>query len=129
MQNKQQKMKLDKGCSFSDSVCMLCSALRRGIVRKDPQAYCSLGQGQMKADIASVVSPLTQQPRALQKHARLLITMQKRIVGQRPAVGTRCAMLNTLNTQTRHTQRFKQQICSLWSSMLMSKSLPLVTFV
>ena len=32
----------------------------------ESQAYCSLGQGQMKADIASVVSLLTQQPRALQ---------------------------------------------------------------
>ena len=48
----------------------------------------------MKADIASVVSSLTQQPRALQKHARLLVTMQKGIVGQRPAVGTHCTMLN-----------------------------------
>ena len=83
----------------------------------------------MKADIASVVSLLTQQPRALQKHARLLVTMQKRIVGQRPAVGTRCTMLNTLSTQTSHAQRLKQQICSLWSSILMSKSLPVVTFV
>ena len=78
----------------------------------------------MKADIASVVSLLTQQPRALQKHARLLVTMQKGIVGQRPAVGTRCTMLNTLNTQTSHAQQLKQQICSLWSSILMSKSLP-----
>ena len=120
---------LDEGCSFSDLVCMLCSALRRGNCQKESQAYCSLGQGQMKADIASVVSLLTQQPRALQKHARLLVTMQKGIVGQRPAVGTRCTMLNTLNTQTSHAQRLKQQICSLWSSILMSKSLPVVTLV
>ena len=77
----------------------------KGKCQKESQAYCSLGNGQMKADIASVVSLLTQQPRALQKHARLLVTMQKRIVGQRPAVGTRCTMLNTLNTQTSHAQR------------------------
>ena len=101
----------------------------KGKCQKESQAYCSLGHGQMKADIASVVSLLTQQPRALQKHARLLVTMQKRIVGQRPAVGTRCTMLNTLSTQTSHAQRLKQQICSLWSSILMSKSLPVVTFV
>ena len=101
----------------------------KGNCQKESQAYCSLGQGQMKADIASVVSLLMQQPRALQKHARLLVTMQKGIVGQRPAVGTRCTMLNTLNTQTSHAQRLKQQICSLWSFILMSKSLPVVTFV
>ena len=83
----------------------------------------------MKADIASVVSLLKQQPRALQKHARLLVTIQKGIVGQRPAAGTRCTMLNTLNSQTSHAQRLRQQICSLWSSILMSKSLPVVTFV
>ena len=99
-------------------------------VRKNPMyIYSSLGQGQMKADIASVVSLQTQQPRAPQKHARLLVTMQKGIVGQRPAVGTRCTMLNTLNTQTSHAQQLKQQICSLWFSILMSKSLPVVTFV
>ena len=40
----------------------------------------------MKADIASAVGRLTKQPRAL--------------LGQRPAVGTRCTMLNTLNAQT-----------------------------
>ena len=95
-----------------------------GNCQKESQAYCSLGQGQMKADIASVVSLLTKQPRAPQKHARLLVTMPKRIVGQRPAVGTCCTMLNTLNTQTSHAQRLKQQMCSLWSSSLMSKSLP-----
>ena len=83
----------------------------------------------MKADIASVVSLLTKQPRALQKHARLLVTIQKRILGQRPAVGTCCTMLNTLNTQTSHAQRLKHQMCSLWSSILMSKSLPVVTLV
>ena len=76
----------------------------------------------MEADIASIVSLLTQQPRALQKHARLLVTMQKRILGQRPAVGTHC-------TQTSHVQRPKQQICSLWSFILMRESLPLVTLV
>ena len=86
----------------------------------------------MKEDIASVVSLLTKQPRAVRKHARLLVTMQKRIVGRRPAVGTWCTMLNTLNTlntQTSHAQRLKQQMCSLWSSILMSKSLPVVTLV
>ena len=119
---------LDEGRSFSDLVCMLCSALRRGNCQKEFQAYCSLGQGQMKADIASVVSPLTQQPRALQKHARLLITMQKRIVGQRPAVGTHCTMLNTLNTQTSHAQRFKQQICSLWSFIFFQQESPCSDF-
>ena len=46
----------------------------------------------MKADIASVVSLLTQQPRVLQKHPRLLVTIRKRILGQIPAVGTRGAM-------------------------------------
>ena len=40
--------------------CMLCSAL--GNCEKESQGYCSLGQGQMKADIASVLSLLTQQP-------------------------------------------------------------------
>ena len=64
-----------------------------GNCQKDFQAYCSLGQGQMKADIASVINLLMQQPRALQKHARL-VRMQKRIVGQRTAVGTHCTMLN-----------------------------------
>ena len=82
------------------------------------------GADESRYCIASVLSLLTQQPRALQKHARLLVTMQKGIVGQRPAVGTRCTMLNTLNTQTSHKQQLKQQICSLWSSILMSKSLP-----
>ena len=101
----------------------------RGNCQKESRAHCSLRQGQMKAYITSVVSLLTQQPRAPQKHTRLLVTMQKRIVGQRPAVGTRCTMLNTLNTQTSHAQRLKLQICSLWSSFLMSKSLPVVTLV
>ena len=81
----------------------------RGKCRKESRAYSILGQGQMKADIASVVSLLTQQPRALQKHPRLLVTMRKRILGQRPAVGTRGAMLNT---QTSHVQQLKLQICS-----------------
>ena len=99
---------LDEGCSFSDLLCMLRSASR------------SLGQGQMKADIASIVSLLTQQPRALQKHARLFVRMQKRILGQRPAVGIHCTMLNT---QTSHAQRLKWQICSLWSFILMNVSL------
>ena len=61
----------------------------------------------MNADIAGVVSLLMQQPRALHKHARLLVTMRKRILGQRPAVGG--AMLNT---QTSHVQQLKLQICS-----------------
>ena len=104
--------------------CVAC-----GNCQKESQAYSSLGQGQMRADIASAVSLLAQQPRALQKPGRLLVTLQKRILGQRPAVGTCCAMLNTLNTQTSHAQRFKQQMCSLWSSILMSKSLPVVTLV
>ena len=110
--------------------CACCSVpLRAKNCQKESQAYCSLGKGQMKADIASAVSLLAQQPRALQKYARLLVTMPKRIVGQHHAVGTCCAMLNTLNTQTSHAQRFKQQMCSLWSSILMSKSLPVVTLV
>ena len=91
---------LDEGCSFSDFVCMLCSALRHG---------------KMKADIASVVSLLTQQPRVLQKHPRLLVTIRKRILGQSPAVGTRGAMQIT---QTSHAQRPQRQICSLWYSIL-----------
>ena len=98
----------------------------RGTCQKESQAYCSLGQGQMKAEFASVVSLRTQQPRALQKHARLLVTMQERILGQRSAVGTHCTMLNT---ETSHAQRLKRRTCSLWSSILMSKSLPLVTLV
>ena len=61
----------------------------------------------MEADIASIVSLLTQQPRALQNHARLLVTMQNRVLGQRPAVGTHCTMLNT---QTSHVH--------LWSFIL-----------
>ena len=88
-----------------------------------------LGTGADESRYCQCVSLLTQQPRALQKHARLLVAMQKGIVGQRPAVGTHCTMLNTLNTQTSHAQRLKQQICSLWSSILMSKSLPVVTLV
>ena len=101
-------------------------SVARGKCQKELQAYGRLGQGQMKADIASVVSLLMQQPRALQKHARLLVRMQKRILGQSPAVGTGCTMLNT---QTSHAQQFKRQIYSLWSSILISESLPLVTLV
>ena len=101
-------------------------SVARGKCQKELQAYSRLGQGQMKADIASVVSLLMQQPRALQKHARLLVRMQKRILGQSPAVGTGCTMLNT---QTSHAQRLKRQICSLWSSILISESLPLVIVV
>ena len=52
--------------------------------------------------------------------------MQKRIVGQRPAVGTRCTMLST---PTSRAQQLKRQICSLWYSILISESLPLVTLV
>ena len=91
---------LNEGCSFSDFVCMLRSVLRGGSVRKNcKHTVYRLGQGQMKADIASVVSLLMQQPRALQKHARLLVRMQKRILGQSPAVGTGCTMLNTQTSQ------------------------------
>ena len=59
----------------------------------------------MKADIAGVVSLLTQQPRALQKHPRLLVTIRKRILGQSPAVGTRGAMQipQTSHAQGHHT--------------------------
>ena len=81
----------------------------RGKCEKEFQAYSSFGHGQMKADIAGVVSLLTQQPRALQKHPRLLVTNRKRILRQSPAVGTRGAMLNT---QTSHVQQLKLQICS-----------------
>ena len=77
--------------------------------QKESQAYSSLGHGKMKAEIASIVSLLTQQPRALQKHPRLLVTMRKRILGQSPAVGTRGAMQIT---QTSHVQQLKLQICS-----------------
>ena len=80
----------------------------------------------MKAEFASVVRLLLQEHRALQKHARLLVKMQKRIVGQHPVVGACCTMLNT---QRSHAQRLDQKICSLWSSILMSKSLPVVTLV
>ena len=52
---------LDEGCSFIDFVCMLCGALRGGSVRKNPKHTSILGHGQMKADIASVVSLLMQQ--------------------------------------------------------------------
>ena len=79
----------------------------------------------MKADIASVVRLLTQQPRVLQKHPRLLVTIRKRIL-QIPAVGTRGAMQIT---QTSHAQRPQRQVCSLWYSILISMSLPLVTLV
>ena len=97
----------------------------RGKCQKESEAYCSSGQGQMKADIAGVVSLLTQQPRALQDHVRLLVTMQKKILGHRPAIGTRCTILNN---QTSDEQQLKRQICSLWYSILI-KSLPLVTLV
>ena len=36
---------LDEGCSFSDLVCMLCSALRRGIVRKNPKHTVAWDRG------------------------------------------------------------------------------------
>ena len=120
---------LDEGCSFSDLVCMLCSALGGGIVRKNLEHTVAWDKGRWQQILPALWAFLAQQPRALQKPARLLATMQKRILGQRPAVGTRCTMLNTLNTQTSHAQRLKQQICSLWSSILMSKSLPVVTLV
>ena len=94
--------------------------------QKESQAYCSLGHGQMKADIAGVVSLRTQQPRALQKHPRLLVTIRKRILGQSPAVGTRGAMQIP---QTSHAQRPQRQICSLCYSILISECLPLVTLV
>ena len=74
-------------------------SVARGKCQKELQAYSSLEWGQMKADIASVVSLLTLQPRALQKHPRLPVTMQKRILGQSPAVGTGCTMLNTQTSQ------------------------------
>ena len=72
----------------------------------------------MKTDIASVVSLLTQQPRALQKHPRLLVTIRKRILGESPAVGTPGAMQIT---QTSHAQRPQRQICSLWYSILIRR--------
>ena len=101
-----------------------CAA--RGNCQKESQAYWSLGQEQVKADIPSVVSLLTKQPRTLQKHARLRVTMRKIIFQQRPAVGTHCTMLHT---ETSHARRPKRQICSLRSSILMSERLPLVTLV
>ena len=36
---------LDEGCSFSDLVCMLCSVLRRGIVRKNPKHTVAWDRG------------------------------------------------------------------------------------
>ena len=36
---------LDEGCSFSDFVCMLCSALRGGSVRKNPKHTVSWDMG------------------------------------------------------------------------------------
>ena len=36
---------LDEGCSFSDFVCMLCSALRGGSVRKNPKHTVSWDTG------------------------------------------------------------------------------------
>ena len=103
---------------------MQCVA--KGKCQKESQAYSSLGQGKMNAGIAGVLSLLTQQPRALEKHARLLVTMRKRILGQSPAVGTRGTMLIT---QRSDAQRPQRQICSLWYSILISESLPLVTLV
>ena len=114
------------GLQLQWSCVHAAQCVARGKCQEEFQAYSSLGWGQMKADFASVVSLLTQQPRALQKHARLLGTMRKRILGQSPAVGTGCTMLNT---QTSHAQRLKRQIYSLWSSILISESLPIVTLV
>ena len=102
---------LDEGCSFINFVCMLCGALRGGSVRKNPKHTSILGHGQMKADIASVVSLLMQQPRALQKHPRLLVTMRKRILGQSPAVGTRGAMLNTQASHAQQPQTANLVLC------------------
>ena len=109
-------------------LCACCAVrcVARGKCQKESQAYSSLGHGKMKADIAGVVSLLMQQPRAVQKHPRLLVTLRKRILGQSPAVGTRGAMQIA---QTSHAQRLQQQICSLWYSILISESLPLVTLV
>ena len=36
---------LDEGCSFSDLVCMLCRALRGGIVRKNPKHTVAWDRG------------------------------------------------------------------------------------
>ena len=99
--------------------------------QKESQAYSSLGHGQMKADIASIVSLLIQQPRALQKHPRLLVTMRKRILGQSPTASCCWHMWRHAEycTQTSHVQQLKLQTCSLWFSILISESLPLVTVV
>ena len=85
----------------------------------------------MKADIASIVSLLIQQPRALQKHPRLLVTMRKRILGQSPTASCCWHMWRHAEycTQTSHVQQLKLQTCSLWFSILISESLPLVTVV
>ena len=116
---------LEEGCSFNFCVHAV-QCLPSWKCQKESQAYSSLGHGKMKAGIASIVSLLTQQPRALEKHARLLVTMRKRILGQSPAAGTRCAMLIT---QRSDAQRPQRQICSLWYSILISECLPLVTLV
>ena len=73
-----------------------------GNCQKESQAYSSLGQGQMKADIASAVSLLTQQPRALQKHARLLVTMQKIFLPRRFLRRTGSTMLRDWNMDKVH---------------------------
>ena len=91
-----------------------------------------LNKGQVKKHIHSIVSalslrPTLQRPNTPQKHAsKLPVLTHDKILVHPPAVGTRCTMLNT---QTRHAQRLKRQICSLWSFILMSESLPLVTLV
>ena len=92
----------------------------------------SLNKGQVKKHIPSIVSalklrPTLQRPNTPQKHAsKLPVMTHEKILGQRPSVGTHCTMLNS---QTSHAQRLKWQICSVWSSILMSESLPLVTLV
>ena len=36
---------LEEGCSFSDLVCLLCSALRAGIARKNPKHTVAWDRG------------------------------------------------------------------------------------
>ena len=65
-----------------------------------------LGTGADESRYCQRREPQTQQPRALPKDARLLVTMHKRILRQRLAVGMRCTMLNT---QTSHVQQLTVQ--------------------
>ena len=86
-----------------------------------------LNKGHMKKDIPLIVSALSLRP-TLQR----LTCIKASCVDARENLRTpsccwqRCTMLNT---ETSHAQQLKQQIYSLWSSILISESLPLLTLV